>query len=258
LSAASPGKARRRATGGRSRPGRGARRLTVAALFDVHGNLPALEAVLAELEAVEPDVVLFGGDLAAGPMPRETVALARQLETARFVRGNGDREMAEGDDAGQMSGWAAGRLDDDEREFLRTLPLTVELDRVLYCHATPHADDPFVTVLTPDDLAREIVGEAEYPTMVVGHTHSQFDRRLGELRLVNAGSVGMPYEDAPGAYWALVDQGEPAFRRTEYDLEAAAERVRATGWPPAEQWIAENLLGVPTARDAAAFFESQR
>ena len=93
---------------------------------------------------------------------------------------------------------------------------------------------------------------------MIGHTHSQFDWQLGDLRLVNAGSVGMPYEDAPGAYWVLVRDGEPEHRRTEYDLEAAAERIRPTGWPIAERWVNENLLTVPTARDAAEFFEQQR
>jgi predicted phosphodiesterase len=231
--------------------------MVLAALYDVHGNLPALEAVLAELDAVGPDVVLFGGDLAAGPLPRETLALARTVEHARFVRGNGDRAMCETRPSA-MAEWAAGEIDGEERRFLSSFEPTVVLDDVLYCHATPEDDLPFVTVLTPDELAAEIVGQVEQPTVVIGHTHSQFDRRLSAFRLVNAGSVGMPYEDAPGAYWALVRDGEPELRRTEYDLEAAAARIRATEWPGAAQWVEENLLTVPTAREAAEFFESQR
>jgi diadenosine tetraphosphatase ApaH/serine/threonine PP2A family protein phosphatase len=117
---------------------------------------------------------------------------------------------------------------------------------------------PFVTVLTPDDVAAETVGAVEQPTVVIGHTHTQFDRQLGALRLVNAGSVGMPYEDEPGAYWALVVDGQPELRRTAYDLDAAADRIRASGWPHAERWIPENLLAVPGLREAAEFFESQR
>jgi len=92
-------------------------------------------------------------------------------------------------------------------------------------------------------------------TLMKRHAYSA---PYGDLRLVNAGSVGMPYEDAPGAYWVLVRDGEPEHRRTEYDLEAAAERIRPTGWPIAERWLDENLLTVPTARDAAEFFEQQR
>ncbi len=231
--------------------------MIVAALYDVHGNLPALEAVLAELEEIQPDVLLFGGDVAAGALPAETIDLLRSLDHARFVRGNCERDMVEGE-SGPLTGWAAEQLDGSQLDFLASFEPTAVVDDVLYCHATPSDDMPFVTVLTPDELAAETIGEVEQPTVVIGHTHSQFDRQLGTLRLVNAGSVGMPYEDRPGAYWALVEDGEPELRRTAYDLEAAAERIRAGGWPMADRWIPENLLAVPTATEAAGFFESQR
>ena len=231
--------------------------MVVAALYDVHGNLPALEAVLDELERVRPDVILFGGDVAAGPMPRETIERLRRVPEARFVRGNGDRMLVEGTEEG-LAAWASEQLDDDDRAFLSSFPLTLVLDDVLYCHATPYDDEPFVTVLTPDDVARGIIGDVDQSIVVIGHTHTQFDRRLGDVRLVNAGSVGMPNEDAPGAYWLLVRDGEPELRHTAYDLDAAAERIRASGWPPAEKWISENLVSVPTGAEAAAFFESQR
>ena len=231
--------------------------MIVGALYDVHGNLPALEAVLAELEEFRPDLVVFGGDLAAGGLPRETIALARSVANARYVQGNADREMIRGRE-GPITGWPSTQIDDDDRAFLSSLELAVVLDDVLYCHATPYDDEPFITVLTTDEVARKTIGEIVHPTVVIGHTHSQFDRQLGDLRLVNAGSVGMPYEDAPGAYWALVRDGEPELRRTGYDLEAAAERIRPTGWPIAEDWVKDNLLTVHTARDAAEFFESQR
>jgi predicted phosphodiesterase len=216
-----------------------------------------LEAVLRELEDLAPDSVVFGGDLAGGALPRETIALARAVPNARHVQGNCEREMLAGTD-GPITGWPSTQLGDDAREFLGSFEFSVAIDEVLYCHATPHDDELFVTVLTPDSVARETIGAADQPTVVIGHTHSQFDRQLGDLRLVNAGSVGMPYEDAPGAYWALVRDGVPELRRTEYDLDAAADRIRPTGWPIAERWIDENLLTVPTARDAAEFFENQR
>jgi predicted phosphodiesterase len=213
--------------------------------------------VLDELEDVQPDVVVFGGDLAAGALPRETIALARAVPNVRYVQGNADREMILGRE-GPITGWPSTQLDDEDRSFLSSFELTVVLDQVLYCHATPYHDEPFVTVLTSDEDARKTIGEVEQPTVVIGHTHSQFDRRLGDLRLVNAGSVGMPYEDRPGAYWVLVRDGEPELRRTDYDLKAAAERIRPTAWPIAEEWVADNLLTVPTARGAAEFFEQQR
>jgi predicted phosphodiesterase len=181
----------------------------------------------------------------------------RELDNVRFVRGNADRGMVEGVEQG-LGEWAAKQIDDDERAFLSSFELTVVVDDVLYCHATPYDDEPFVTVLTPGELARSIIGDVDQPVVVIGHTHAQFDRDLGDVRLVNAGSVGMPYEGRPGAYWALVRDGEPELRRTDYDLDAAAERIRAGGWPLADRWIPENLLSVPTAEEAAEFFESQR
>lgn len=232
--------------------------MRVAALFDVHGNLPSLEAVLGELAGLDPDLLVFGGDVAAGGLPRETVELLRSLDGARFVSGNCDRYMLERTEPGPLTGWAGEQLDAAQRDFLASFEPSLVADDVLYCHATPHDDEPFVTVLTSDELAAEIIGEVEQPMVVIGHTHSQFDRRLGRVRLVNAGSVGMPYEDAPGAYWVLVDDGEPELRRTDYDLDTAARRIRAGGWSEAERWVEENLLTVPTAVEAAEHWESQR
>jgi len=231
--------------------------MRVAALYDVHGNLPALEAVLAELKDLRPDAVLFGGDLAAGPMPRETIDLVRSIEGARFVCGNCDREMLESH-PGPYTGWPGAQLDEEQRRFLAAFEPGIVLDDVLYCHATPYDDEPFVTIFTPDHLASEIVGEVDQPTVVIGHSHSQFDRRLGVVRLVNAGSVGMPYENEPGAYWALVDAGEPQLRRTSYDAEAAAERMRGSGWPELEGWLVDKLLTVTSAQEHAAMLESRR
>ncbi len=167
--------------------------------------------------------------------------------------------MVTGSESGSpVIGWPSTQLDDDDRAFLSSFELTVVLDEVLYCHATPHDDEPFVTVHTTPEIARNTIGEVEQPTVVIGHTHSQFDWQLDDLRLVNAGSVGMPYEDRPGAYWALARDGDLELRRTDYDLDAAAERIRRTAWPIAEEWVNDNLLTVPTARDAAEFFEAQR
>src|SRR6185436_2288136 len=105
---------------------------------------PALEAVIAELEGIEPDVVVFGGDLAAGALPRETIALARGVPNARYVQGNADREMLEGTE-GPITGWPSTQIQDDDRDFIASFELTVVIDEVCYCHATPHDDEPFVT-----------------------------------------------------------------------------------------------------------------
>lgn len=220
--------------------------MRVAALYDVHGNLPALEAVLADATSAA-DLVLVGGDVAAGPFPRETLALLRDLgERAVFVRGNADRASVPG-------------LGDDERSFLASLPLTVTLDvhglgPTLFCHATPRSDEEIVTAITPDERLREVFGAVAENTVVCGHTHVQFDRRAGSVRVVNAGSVGMPYEGRPGAYWALLGP-DVALRSTEYDVERAAERIRASGYPGAGEWASEYVLHPHPAEEATEFFE---
>lgn len=220
--------------------------MKVAALYDVHGMVHALEAVLAEADA---DVVLFGGDLIAGPFPQRAVELARSVEGALFVRGNCEREPAD---------WDRRQLGEDDLRRLAALPLTVSLDGVLYCHAAPHDDEPITTAATPDAALRELFGGVEEAMVVIGHTHHQFERAAGDVRVVNAGSVGMPYEDDVAAFWTLVDGGEPRFRRTPFDLERAVHEIRSSGWPGAEAFVAENLLSPPSREEAIEFFERSR
>jgi putative phosphoesterase len=233
-----------------------------AALHDVHGNLPALEAVLTAVEAEEVEAVVFGGDLAAGLLPRETIELAMTVPSARFVRGNADRMMVEAFDAAAagpsplVDDWAVGQLERRHRNFLAAFEPTVVLDEVLYCHATPHDDEPIFTRVTPDARVGELLGPIEERVVVCGHTHMQFDRLVGEIRVVNAGSVGMPYGTTE-ACWALAVDGEVELRRTAYDLEAAAARLRASGHRERDRLIAENVLVAPPEEEAMAFFEGQ-
>jgi len=217
----------------------------VAALYDVHGMPWALEAVLADVGEV--DAIVFGGDLLHGPDPAGAVALAREAGHV-FVRGNCEREP---------EAWDRASIDADQLEWLAALPLAESIDGVLYCHATPRDDLPITTVFTPDELIKQRFGGFPERIVVIGHTHHQFDRRVGELRVVNAGSVGMPYEDDVAAYWLAVDDGEPTFRRTPFDVERAVAAVRRTGWPGAEGFVAENLLVPPSREEAVAFFEAQ-
>jgi putative phosphoesterase len=229
--------------------------MRVAALYDVHGNAPALEAVLAEAERDGVDVILFGGDLASGPFPRETVELARSLPQARFVRGNADRLSSpamnpEGDVARH---WVEQQLSDEQISWLAELPFSVVVEDTLYVHATPQDDETVVTELTTDERFAEVLAGTEQRRVVAGHTHMQLERLVGEVLFVNPGSVGMPYEATPGAYWALLDDGVE-MRRTDYDLAAAANRVRGSGHPQAEELAAENILQVPSRAEALAIF----
>jgi putative phosphoesterase len=227
----------------------------VAALYDVHGNLPALEAVLAELDA---DVILVGGDVAAGPWPAETLERLHAFgDRVRWIRGNADRELAQPVQSSEEGGppqhvmtWVRERLSDEQLEFLGALPLTETMDvddvgRVLFCHATPRSDDELLTKISDEPRWRAALESVDADVVVCGHTHVQFDRLVGDVRLVNTGSVGMPYEAQPGAYWLAIGP-EVQHRRTEYDTDATTRAI-AEIWP--DEW--------PSAspEEATEFFE---
>jgi putative phosphoesterase len=222
--------------------------MRVAALYDVHGMPHALEAALRAAEDERVDLVLFGGDLVTGPFPGRALKLARSVE-ARFVRGNCERMPSE---------WDVEHLEVEDLRWLAELPVTVSLDGVLYCHATPNDDSEITTAVTPDEALRQAFGDVEERTVVIGHTHHQFSRAAGNVRVVNAGSVGMPYEDDVAAFWVLVEDGEPSFRRTPFDVARAAAEIRASGWPGAGAFVAENLLEAPSRDEAIAHFERSR
>ena len=232
---------------------------TVAALYDVHGNLPALEAVLAELESAAPELVVVGGDVCAGPFPHETLErLAALGECVHFVRGNADRAVAVGEgEPGEA--WAAERLTPEQRHFLAGLPLAeaVEvtgLGRVLFCHATPRSDEEIVTRLTPDGHLAGFLAGVDAEVIVCGHVHVRYDRAVAGKRVVNPGSVGLPYEGEPGAYWALLGP-DVDFRRTPYPVDEAVERIRASGFPGGEAMFVEALLVPPAPEAVSEHFE---
>ncbi len=229
--------------------------MRVAALYDIHGNLPALEAVLGDVEREGVDAIVFGGDIAAGPpQPQAVVELVRSLPNARAVRGNADRLDAPeyGDDAGLA--WLLERIDSEQAEWLIALPFSVVLDDTLFVHATPQDDETVVTELTTDERLAELLAGIEQRRVVAGHTHMQLERRVGDVVFVNAGSVGRPYEARPGAYWAFLDGEEVELRRSDYDLERAAELVRGSGHPQAEELAVENVLRVPSRAEALSVF----
>lgn len=238
--------------------------MRVAALADIHGNLPALEAVLRALELERPDLIVVCGDVASGPMPAETISALSRLANAKFVRGNADRGLIDefdGRDKGPMPGpfatWCATQIDRTQRDFLASFEPTITVDgvdgvgRVLFCHAVPRNDMDVFTVETPDDRVRVLMDGVDADMVVCGHTHMQFDRTLDRLRIVNPGSVGMPYGE-PGAYWAMLGPGL-SLRRADYDRDAAAERMRAKGSEEAAEFAADNVLKVPTREQAMEF-----
>jgi putative phosphoesterase len=219
----------------------------VAALYDVHGNLPALEAVLAEVEAADIDLVVVGGDVAWGPFPGETLRRLRGLgPRARFIVGNADREVVFGAD--EVARWCAEQLSEEERAFLAELPLTETLPvdgvgRVLFCHGSPRSDEEPITEATSSDVVREMLAGVDEGVVVCGHTHAAFDRRVDSIRVVNPGSVGLPF-GAATAHWAVLGP-DVEFRETSYDVEGAAERIRESGVPEAS-WFADHLTAPPS------------
>jgi len=246
--------------------------MKIAALYDIHGNLPALNALLEELKEVQPDLIVVGGDIVSGPMPGQTLERLRQLgDQVRFIRGNADREVVTAFDdqplsptmpeAGRaVTHWVAEQLTRSQRDFLAQLPeqITLRIEKlgdILFCHATPRSDEEIFTPISPQERLTSIFTGIEQQIVVCGHTHMQFERQVGNVRVLNAGSVGMPYADRPGAYWLLLSLQGYEFRWTGYDKEAATQEIRASGYPQAQEFAEENVLIVPTAAEATEIFE---
>jgi len=242
--------------------------MRIAAIYDIHGNLPALEAVLAEIRRSEVDLVVVGGDVLPGPMPGETLACLRDFEIPiRSIQGNGDREVLAqraGIEASaipepyrEVMCWVAQELQDEQEQWIASWPKTMRfaipgLCEVLFCHATPRNDTEIFTRLTPEDRLFPIFENLDVSLVICGHTHMQFDRTIGRIRVVNAGSVGMPFA-GPGADWLLLGP-DVQLRHTAYDLTQAAERIRATKYPQAEEFAARNVLQPPTEEETLELF----
>ena len=244
--------------------------MRVAVFADIHGNLPALDAVLADADAAGADVIVLNGDMATGPMPAQTLErLAGLGDRAVWVRGNCERELAaawDGDldpdlpeQARIPAEYCAAQIGRAHRDLLDGLPLSAVLEvtglgPVRFCHATARDDTTIVLVDSPiDDYRAGFAGTME-ATVVLGHTHMPFDRLADRRRFVNPGSVGMPYGTA-GAHWALLGP-EVTLRRTAYDVRAAARTMRAAapGYPDLDEFIEENMVTVPSDADALAVF----
>jgi putative phosphoesterase len=229
--------------------------MTVAALYDIHGNLPALEAVVAALRQESIERIVVGGDVMPGPMPRECLTLLRRLEwPVEFIVGNGDRAALD-ERAGRVSGapeswrdsirWCGRQLSDEETRFVESWPVTLRHDMTLFCHATPRDVNEIFSVRTSEEKLRPIFEAAAANLVVCGHTHMQFDRMVGSTRVVNAGSVGMPF-GRRGADWLLLGE-RVELRHTDYDIETSVERLRETLDPGAEDFALRYLLDPPSA-----------
>jgi predicted phosphodiesterase len=243
--------------------------MRVAALYDIHGNLPALEAVLAEVRGADIDGIVVGGDVVPGPMPRETLRCLLELDLpVQFIHGNCERavlaQIAARDGSpvtywGTTSGrplaepnlenmrWSAEQVLEYER-VLATWPATIRvpvegLGEVLFCHGTPRSETEIFTRRTAEERLVPLFDGLGLPVVVCGHTHMPFDRTIGTTRVVNAGSVGDPFGQ-PGAFWAVLGPGIE-LRCTLYDFAAAADRIRATPYPQASEFAERSVLHPP-------------
>lgn len=244
----------------------------VAGLYDIHGNLPALEAVLHDVRQANVDQVVIGGDIVPGPMSRESLELLLNLDLPiQFVQGNCELAVL-----AQMAGmrgtpvtywgttsgeplpepylgnmrWSAEQLPPEYESILASWPKTLQLQidglgEVLFCHGTPRSETELFTRLTSEERLLPLFDGLNVDVVVCGHTHMQFDRRIGETRVVNAGSVGDPYGE-PGAYWLLLGP-DVQLQRTDYDFMKAAEHIRDTQYPQAQE-AAHSILN-PSPED---------
>jgi putative phosphoesterase len=245
--------------------------VTVAALCDIHGNLPALDAVIADSAFARADVVVIGGDVAAGPMPAEVLDRLAQLERPiRWVRGNADREVVASfdrgdtdasvhpdDPAARADAFTAGRITRAHRDLLAGFEDIVSLEGALFCHGSPRDDNEIITAITPPERLAPMLDGVDEALVVCGHTHHQFELRAGNRRVVNAGSVGMPYQGDAAAFWLLVQEGEPELRRTDVDVDAMAAALRATGYLDVEDLINESFVDPVDAAYVARLFEDR-
>jgi putative phosphoesterase len=237
--------------------------MRVAALYDIHGNLPALEAVVQQVRKAKVDRVIVGGDVLPGPMPVETLACLLELDMpVQFIQGNCEvAVLAEKagaaaplwyrtipESAKEVVRWQANQLSPEHERLLASWPKTLRVNigasgDVLFCHATPRDENEAFTRLTPETLLLPVFEGLDVPLVVCGHTHMQFDRMIGRIRVVNAGSVGMPF-GAPGADWLLLGP-DVQLRHTDYDLTRAADRIRATDYPQAQDFAVRKVLQPP-------------
>ena len=236
----------------------------LAVIADIHGNLSALEAVLADIEKIGADQLVCLGDVASGgPQPHETLRRIQVLECP-VVMGNADWELLDESTREALktldttffdiASWCAEQLTDTDRAFIRTFQKTVRLELgglpILCFHGSPNSYDDKIVATTPDETLTEFFQEYA-PLVLGGHTHTQLLRRYQDLTFVNPGSVGLPFEIFPDgsvqnparAEYALLEvvQGQPSvtFRRVPYELKPLLDAAKTSGMPHAETWSAD-------------------
>ena len=234
--------------------------MRIAAIYDIHGNQPALEAVLQDIYRSDVDQIIVGGDVVLGPMSRECLDMLLAVELpVQFIKGNCEvavlKELSGGfkgklpESVLEDIRWTARQLHPSHEEVMKNWPMTIslkmeQLGEILFCHATPENENDKFTSITPEEILLPVFSKVEEDIVVCGHTHMQFDRAIGKTRVLNAGSVGMPF-GKPGAYWLQLDSNV-TFHRVEYDIEKAVEWIKNTAYPHASEFAESNVKNPPS------------
>lgn len=233
--------------------------MKIACLFDIHGNWPALHWVLTELSQLNIDQIIVGGDIVSGPMPKETMETLFQIkDKIIWIGGNGDDDVLAAlsnqpfnknlSEYGRIvSMWVAHKLGPEFEIFLKGLPIrynlfTAEYGRMCFCHATPESKEEIFTPATNEAIMKELFKRIDYDIVICGHTHIQFERVVNSVRILNAGSVGMPFSGHHGADWILITSEGIAFKNTQYDNLKAREILARTNYPNITNFIDQNII----------------
>ncbi len=236
--------------------------MTIAVLYDIHGNLPALEAVLAELDKFNVDQFVIGGDVVLGPMPGACIDRLMKIDLPmHFVRGNCETAVLRAVEnipndsfppaVQEAIQWIAENSSDEHLDIIASWQeqvaiTTPSLGEILFCHATPRDENEIFTIQTKDEKLLPIFDNVEADLVICGHTHMQFDRMIGNMRVINAGSVGMPF-GGTGAFWLLIDE-DPKLQHTSYNLAKAADEIVQTRYPLATEFAEQNVLRSPGSK----------
>lgn len=238
--------------------------MKIAAIYDIHANPVALKAILADIEKNDIDLIIVGGDVISGPMPKETLRLLQDVAAPiKYILGNSESEVLRYLNGAEINGlseradeearWVSRQLTLEQQESIASWSLTekIELDElgtILFCHGTPRSNVEIITRFTPKEKLKKLFKNIDASVVVCGHTHMQFDRKIDNIRIVNAGSVGMPFGKT-GADWLLIDSCI-YFKHTDYDLEEAAKLIQKSNYPYAESFVMNNVLNSPSVSDA--------
>lgn len=243
--------------------------MRIAALYDIHGNLPALEAALKETEQSGADEILVGGDVIIGPMSSACLDLLFNIKKpVHYILGNCEVAVLDHitgitntqfpENIQKCIDWTAKNLRIDQVEAISSWPekTSIEIDNlghVLFCHATPESTTDVFTKITPESKLIDNFNSVDESIVVCGHTHMQFEKIISRTSVLNAGSVGMPF-GLPGAYWLLLSN-KIDFRKTLYDFNHAASLVKKTKYPDAYIFALKNILHPPSENSMLEILE---